>query len=163
MHAGVAEDDVPKVDALKTVSSPALTCVIIVMFVCSAKASNKDIAARVALPKAVCCVLCMLVLWIWRKQIARKLGFSYNYRPKSGHWGCSFMARGLGQLLKAIPSLLLLSLFLSKVLPKAEGRSSQGEARAASPSTANEPVPYQADLHHQLSLKSSWDNKGHRP
>lgn len=62
MHAGVAEDDVPKVDALKTVSSPALTCVIIVMFVCSAKASNKDIAARVALPKAVCCVLCMLVL-----------------------------------------------------------------------------------------------------
>lgn len=65
------------------------------------------------------------------------------------------MARGLGQLLKAIPSLLLLSLFLSKVLPKAEGRSSQGEAQAASPSIANEAVPYQAGLHHQLSLKSS--------
>lgn len=62
MHPGVAEDNVPEVDALKTVSSPALTCVIIVMLVCSAKASNKDIAARVAVPKAMCCVLCMLVL-----------------------------------------------------------------------------------------------------
>lgn len=62
MHAGVAEDNVTEVDAPKTVLSPTLTCVINVMIVCSAKASNKDIAARVAVPKAVCCVLCMLVL-----------------------------------------------------------------------------------------------------
>lgn len=126
---------------------------------CSAEAWNKYLAKDLLFQRS----LCVLVLCIWNKWTnCHETERFYNCRPKSGQLGCSVTARRLSQLLKVIPLLRWFSPISQ------QGITYSRRDKAAKVKLSSSPLHCWWASHvsgrfapSQLSLKSSWDGRGH--